>query len=946
MLELKNVTKDYQVSDDTVQALRGVNITFPAHSFVAMLGQSGCGKTTLLNIVGGLDHATDGELTINGISTKDYGEKDWNDYRNDKIGFVFQSYNLIPHMTVLGNVELALTLAGISATERKERAMAALAKVGLSSQAKKKPNQISGGQAQRVAIARAIVNSPKILLADEPTGAVDSETSIEIMNVLRDISKEYLVILVTHNQELAYDYADRIVKMKDGLVVGDESNISRVIDSEGAFDSESEIIESPEVVVSSSPKKKKTTMSFSMATRLSFNNLISKKGRSILTVIAGSISIICIALILAMNSGFASYITAYETDSLAKYPIMVKSASSSVMDLIQKAIDGEDIDVSQVNLNSIVDLFKNDEDVREKYTEEQIIYMSKVLLGIIEDMGPMGEDRGDPIDSMGLKFDSDISLFTKELDEKFDKSMGTIRKDYGMSLNIYQKLSSGNYTQLNPLYDNLMSTIGKMVGGIDVETQNKMRIMMDSLNTWSMMVDDNKVISSQYDILAGKLPDYEREEGMKEIVLVVDEYNQIDDYLLFCLGKITIGEFFLAMLTGKTDSIPSEYNFDEFLGKEFTLMASSDYYTYNNDSKLYDFSDSKQTLNERGILLKISGIVRLKQGVSGGCIGGAVGYTQALAELVINKINSAEITKAQIALREKYDENIAALTALKAKMDVEGFDMGTLTDQEKLLLAAAALKAKMDVEGFDIETLSLQEKMLLATGPSLSIKSVVSGEYMDVADYEQFLTVALDVKDLEQPSNLYIYPSSIEGKDKIIELINNYNNRVALDVDLAESSVEYGVSYTDNLSDITDSMSSMINTITYILIGVAAIAVVVAMLLVAIILYISVQDRTKEIGILRALGASRGNVSSVFVAETFIIGLVSGITGVVLGLIAILPANAIIAKVMGIKNLLQPVWWQEILLIALSLVITVISGLIPASVAAKKDPVLALRSDQ
>lgn len=918
MLELKNVTKDYKVSDDIIAALRGVDITFPSNSFVAILGQSGCGKTTLLNIIGGLDHATEGELLINGTSTKNYGEKEWNDYRNDKIGFVFQSYNLIPHMTVLANVELALTLAGISVAERKERAMAALAKVGLETQAKKKPNQISGGQAQRVAIARAIVNCPKILLADEPTGAVDSETSIEIMNVLREISNEYLVILVTHNQELAYTYADRIIKMKDGLVMGDDDNTPSAFEERGAEN----INEVPSIIDSEStcPKKKKrATMSLSMAVKLSFNNLISKKGRSILTVLAGSISIICIALILAMNAGFAAYINAYETDSLAKYPIMVKSSSSSVMDMIQKAIEGEEIDVSQVNLNSIVDLFKNDEEIRQKYTDEKIIYMSKVLLGVIENMGPHGEGRIDPMESIGLKLDNDISLFTKELEEKFDKSMGTIRKDYNLSLNIYQKVSTGSYTQLNPLYDRIMSTLGSMVGGIDVETQNKMRIMMDSLNTWSMMVDDNNVILSQYNLLAGKLPDYQTEEGMRKIVLVVDQYNQIDDYLLFCLGKISLMEFFMAMLSGNTSSIPDEYDFDEFIGKEFTLMASSDYYTYNAVSKLYEFSDSKQKLDERGITLQISGIVRLKEGVSGGCIGGAVGYTQALAEYVINKINDADVTKAQIAVREQYDVKIAQLTELKEKMDEEGFD---------------------------ITTLSMEEQMLLASAATLGIRSVVDGEVMDVADYEQFLTVDLDVKDIEQPSSLYIYPSSIESKDKIIQIINSYNAKIAADEELAKSNIEYEVTYTDNLSDITDSMNSMINTITYILIGIAAIAVVVAMLLVAIILYISVHDRTKEIGILRALGASRSNVSSVFIAETFIIGLVSGITGVLLGLIAVLPANAILAKVMGIKNLLQPVWWQELLLIALSLIITIISGLIPASIAAKKDPVLALRSDQ
>jgi len=947
MLSLVDVKKDYYVGTQTINALKGITLDFEDTGLVAILGQSGCGKTTLMNIIGGLDKYTSGDVIINGQSTKNYQEKDWNTYRNNSIGFVFQSYNLIPHMNVLGNVELALTLSGIDAKERKERALAMLDKVGLLDQATKKPNQISGGQCQRVAIARALINNPSIILADEPTGAIDSETSIQIMELLKEISKECLIIMVTHNSDLANQYSDRIINMKDGLIL-DEKNCEKEeiledtqdniedtieIQNEEVIEPEEQepiqLDEEKEEVVQEAPviqqKKKRASMSFFTAFKLSLANLFNKKGRTILTVIAGSIGIICISLILSMNSGFSTYINNYESSSLSKYPIKAYSQTSSLMDMINDAMHEDDIDVSKIDLNTVIDIFKEDESLRIKYTDEQRIYLEKVLLSIIEN----------GMENSGIKLDTDISKFVEELDANFDPSWGTIRKDYSLRLNIYTE-KDNKYSQINPLYETMMASLGSMIPtAITDETKNQIKTMMDSLKTWSMMVDDKDVLNSQYDVLAGHFPDYTTEDGMKEIVIVVDEYNQIDDDILMFLDKISIQDFMVSFITGSSDNIQQEYDFNEFLGKEFTLMINSDYYTYNTSTKRYDYSNSKETIDTYGIKIKIAGIVRLKEGLSAGSIGGTMGYTQALAEYIINKINNSQIVKDQ---QESYQKYEAAQTAMQEAI-VQASELGyNFSDMSKMTQEQIAdMLSQLQAEDPQIA-------MAITKGMMTKIKNVITGEYISESDYEQVLE-DLSVRSLNKPSSLYIYPTSIENKDKVINLINNFNNKIAADEALSSSSVDYTVSYTDDLSQITESMQGMINTITYILIAVAILAVVVAMLLVAIILYISVQDRTKEIGILRSLGASKGNVSSVFIAETFIIGLISGIIGVVVGLICIFPGNAIIVKVLGINNLLQPTWWQCLLLIAVSFATTVISGLIPACLAAKKDPVLALRTE-
>ncbi len=922
MLTLKNITKDYHVGGDVVHALKNVNVQIHSQELTAILGQSGCGKTTLLNVIGGLDRADSGELLIDDISTEGYKAKDWDTYRNFMVGFVFQSYNLIPHMTVFKNVELALTLAGIDAKSRRALVMEALEKVGLLDQAKKRPNQLSGGQMQRVAIARAIVNKPKILLADEPTASVDSETSIQIMQVLKEISKEYAVIMVTHNEELASLYADRIIKMKDGEIIGDEKLAQPTTLTEEGEEAPVTVLEATPTVAPTTEKapKRKTdkhaSMSFITSLKLSLSNLISKKGRSLLTIIAGSISIVCIALILSMNTGFSSYIYNYENDSLTKYPIEITSENSSIMEMIQDSVKDGEIDMSSIDLNEMIGIFRTEEAIRDKYTDAELIYMEKTILGVFEKFSTSSGSDGF-FNESGIKLASDISYFMNELDTNFNKDWGTVRKDYDLSLNIYSKSKVG-YTQLNPFYNRMMEMVGSVGGGgVDTETQNELRSMVDSLDTWSIMIDDHSVLNSQYDVLAGHFPDYTTQEGMREIVLVVDEYNQIDDYVLFCLNKLAIIDLFNA-LTGQSSKIKVEYSFEDFIGETFTLMPSSDYYVYDAETGLYDFNDTTSNLDEKGLTLTVSGIVRLKENVGGGCIGGSIGYTQALAEYVINRDASSAVVNAQKQEYANYQAKLEQISALQKKMNDEGLTVEQLTPAEQLLLASSA---------------------------TLGIKSVVTGKTLTTNEYDQLMSVDFDVKDISKPSHLYVYPSSLEGKEHILNFLDAYNEKINSTPELKNSIVDYNVKYTDELSTMTASMSSMVNTITYILIAVAAIAVVVAMLLVAIILYISVQDRTKEIGILRSIGASKTNVASVFVAETFIIGLISGVVGVCLGLILMIPANYVVKLTLGITNLFVPVWWHEITLVALCFIITVLSGIIPSSIASKKDPVLALRTE-
>ena len=1531
MLRLEKITKHYKVGEKIVEALNGITVDFAGKGLVAVLGPSGCGKTTLMNIIGGLDRATAGDLVIDNKSTKGYSEKDWNNYRNHQIGFVFQAYNLIPHMTVFSNVELALTLSGVSAKERKSKVLDALAKVGLSDQVSKKPNQMSGGQMQRVAIARAIVNNPKILLADEPTGAVDSKTGVQIMELLKEISKECLVILVTHNQELADMYADRIIRMQDGLIVSDREIIRQYDAAEGP--------EGPE-------KKKRAKMSFATATKLSFNNLVNKKGRSIMTIISGAISVICIALILSMNSGFAYYINDFERNNLSRFPIKVTTQTTSLIDLLKEAFQqGNRFDPSSINLDSMLELFREDQELREKYTDKELIFLSKLVLAVIE-KGITGFQNLEDFDFdneydllsklFGVSLGTDIYQFMLALENDFNPDWGAIMRNYNLQFDIYRKDDKGNESKLNPadmfikfIEDSgLLAAInlfapgasGRLNSLLYGKDMQELREMFDKNNPWSMMIDDEILLNAQYDVLAGRLPAFGTEDAKREIVLVVDEFNQLDDYTLFLLGAISVESFlltvindfrvllpeeaekmldvFIRMLIPKnTGEVKEEYTFEEFIGDEangimpatFVLRIPTDYFALDEATGVYNKTGE-------GAEVKVVGILRLKDGVNAGVINGAIGYTEALARDLIQRGNNAPVVKALEEALNRYDieretllnlakriseieldidylpsmpetrrltllkeilaayeelnltqEQISLITeiagglygfeftpenadiinrmaGLYAQLDVteeeyaeilrlarlintlenrdgyidaitrvtqiisnldtrdqnadvlaraavslwrmdpteediqnlieianllnglrltqaeaeaayeaarllatlqidyedtqiigqiidelkglsfgqedistviqiaqifRGVNYGSdgqiltemaallpqlisaptpelclefntlmnqltpesrdaitaawpllvslsptpsdiqiilnavllarglgLTESEieavieaaqllstieltqedfenlyavamilsemieqqdiEILIETAAILREMDFTEEDIDNLNLaldiisavevpeadagsfkeafeiiralgitrqdietaiglaslgaqldmesedmvtlrdtlaaaarlyeitgEEGMLkmwqtvqliqefnpteedaealsrmqyllgqinlteeeqqalreilefsqenggngsletmanflillqkvkldeaeqaaaielvelamatleypeaditAATGlirsvfainfteseidlvikmlPILSgldfskgeselmnqlaeifkIRNVTVAEdkvcahrpnaphtaecaYIDTVQYDVIMS-GFDLRDLMRPVSVDIYPYSIESRNEVIKFIDNYNRRIMQDAEFANSTIDYTVVYTDELSEMTASMTSMINTITYILIGVAAIAVIVAMLLVAIILYISVQDRTKEIGLLRSLGASKFNVSSVFIAETFIIGLVSGIVGVCLALILTFPANIVIKSVLGINNLLRPVWWHQFLLIGVSFVITVISGLIPAALAAKKDPVLALRTE-
>ena len=922
MLKLDDVKKDYVTGDTVVHALKGVSLEFERSGFVCVLGQSGCGKTTLMNVIGGLDRLTSGTIEIDGKSTKDYKEADWNTYRNHFIGFVFQSYNLIPHMSVLANVELALTLSGVSRAERKERAIEMLKKVGLEGEMSKRPNQLSGGQCQRVAIARAIVNDPEIILADEPTGAIDSETSVIIMDILKEISKTKLVIMVTHNGELANRYADRIIRMKDGLITSDETasceeqagvvcgdeNVAEIAEN-GVYTQETVEQTANSVENTQKPKrrKKRANMSFGSAIKQSFNNLIHKKGRTAMTVVAGSIGIICIFLILALNTGFSDYIDKYETESLSKYPIETRSSSNDLLEMIKGAIDSGHLHADNVDLSSAFEMFAEENNLREKYTEEELIYVKKVILSVIDDMESA---------QYKFKIDNDISEFSKYLDEHYDESWGTVRKDYGLNLHIYHKREE-MYSKINPLSDIVMENVGDAVGGLDEDTKTQIKTLVDTLSGWSMMVDDVGVLSTQYDVLAGEWPDYTTEYGRNGLVVVVDEYNQISDYTLLFLDKMNVLEMLVAFISGSTEEMQMEYDFNDFMTEEYYLMLPTDAYVYNEGTELYEYALTKELLEEKSVPLHVSAIVRLKEGQAAGCIGGTIGYTQALAEYVINSTNSSALVQAQKVEYEKY--------------------LAVMAEGQRIM-------AKMQEEELEAEDLPLEEQMALAAMATAGIKSVVSGEKMSSSDYSQWQK-DMQILDLQKPKAIYFYPSSINNKNNIVNLIKDFNAYVKSTPEFNESAVDYTVTYTDELSEISASMKQMINTITYVLIAVAVLAVVVAMLLVAIILYISVQDRTKEIGVLRALGAGKGNIAGLFLAETFLIGVASGIFGVLIGFILKFPANLIIYKTLEIKDLLEPSWWQSLILVCFSFLTTIVSGLIPSAIAAKKDPVVALRTE-
>ncbi len=837
MLELTNITKDYVSGDTTVKALKGVSIKFRKNEFVSILGQSGCGKTTLLNIIGGLDRYTDGDLSIDDISTKKYKDKDWDTYRNNRIGFVFQSYNLIPHQTVLSNVELALTLSGVSKSERRKRAIEVLEKVGLGDQIHKKPNQMSGGQMQRVAIARALVNNPDILLADEPTGALDSATSIQIMNILKDISKDKLIIMVTHNPELADKYSSRIIRLLDGKVVddtnpynGEESEDDKATDKQAAKNNKSD-----EKVKKA--KKQKTSMSFITALSLSLNNLMTKKARTILTAFAGSIGIIGIALILSLSHGMRSYIHRVEQDTLSGYPLTIQKTA---------------VDYSSF-LGSFLGLGE------EKKIEDKQpgrVYSNSMMSDMINKM----------LTSVTV---NDLKSFMSyiESDESGIKDLtNDIQYSYDVDLNIYKADTSKGIFKVNP------STVFESLG-MDQMTQGGSMSMMGSTDAWSEMIDNEELIKSQYDILKGRLP-----QEYNEVVLVVDKDDMISEYSLYALGLIDISQLQKVFAQMQMGNVPEEnlndeqvsFTYDELLNQSFKLVVNTDVYV-KDGSGYRDMSSDEEFMKQllaNSVDIKIVGILKPNEDASNASITTNVAYTNKLTQYLINAVNDSDIVKEQLA------------------------------------------------------------------NPTVD---VFTGEPFAENSYEANLT-KLGVANLEDPASINIYPKDFKSKEKIVDIIDEYNAKLK-----AEGKEE--IEYTDYVGLMMSSVSTIINAISYVLIAFVAISLVVSSIMIGIITYISVLERTKEIGILRSIGASKKDVSRVFNAETVIVGFVAGMIGIIITLLLNVPINIIIKNITDISGMSKLPVSGGVVLVVISIILTFIAGLIPARVASKKDPVIALRTE-
>ena len=868
MLQLKNITKNYLSGDNEVNALKGINLEFRESEFVSILGQSGSGKTTLLNIIGGLDRYTSGDLVINGKTTKEFKDKDWDTYRNHSVGFVFQSYNLIPHQTVLSNVELALTISGVSKEERKRRAKEALEKVGLGDQLNKKPNQMSGGQMQRVAIARALVNDPDILLADEPTGALDSQTSEQVMEILKEISKDRLIIMVTHNPNLAEKYSSRIIRLLDGNITDDTNPYHA---------SEKDI----EKAKNKKEKSGKASMKFGTAVRLSLNNLMTKKGRTFLTAFAGSIGIIGIALILSLSHGMQSYIDRVEEDTLSSYPITIQESTIDMSSMMES-------------------MMGSDEEVEH---EDGKIYSREIVNEILETVSTKVQTNNlEAFKTFLESGESDIKNYTN-----------SIQYGYDLDLNIYNQDENGDIQQVNP------SIVFNELGfGQMIEAQQESSSMfsggttLTSTDVWTELLDNQELLESQYDVLAGRWP-----TNYNEVVLIVDENNEISDYSLYSLGIKDISELSEAMDKIKngeeleTSSETESYSYDDILNYKFKVLLNTDYYKKvgNAWQDMSDDTEYMKQIVQNAEEISIVGIIKPNGETVTSSGAGLVGYNKDLKEYVINKINETEIVKEQ-----KANPNVNVFTGIEfAEGSNNSFDFSQLSDEQKAYIA----------------TLSQEELAELMQTYSENAN----------ATYDSNLT-KLGVVDLNKPSTINLYPKDFDSKDMITNIISDYNNKQT-----QESKEENVINYTDIVGIMMSSVSTIIDVISYALIAFVGISLVVSSIMIGIITYISVLERTKEIGILRSIGASKKDVSRVFNAETLIVGLVAGLLGIGVTILLNIPINIIINMLVGITGIAKLPVGGAIILVVISVVLTMIAGLIPARFAAKRDPVEALRSE-
>lgn len=819
MLELKKIYKEYITGDFKQVALDKVNLNFRKNEFVSILGPSGSGKTTLLNIIGGLDNYTSGDLIINEVSTKDFKDNDWDIYRNHRVGFIFQNYNLIGHQSILSNVELALTLSGVGKSERRKKAILALKKVGLEKHINKNPNQLSGGQMQRVAIARALVNDPDILLADEPTGALDSTTSQQIMKLLKEVAKDKLVIMVTHNPELARAYSTRIIELRDGSIISDSN----------PYDGKVNIVED-EIIRKN--KTKKTHMSFKTALGLSFNNLKTKKGRTILTAFAGSIGIIGIALILSLSNGVNKYIESVEAETLSSYPLTIMEESADLTEVMGILASGKDKEINHD---------------KDKIYSNTI--MNKMFNSFVTKVSK-----------------NDLKTFKKYLDnnDEIGKYVNEIKYSYNIDLNIFNTYN-GELVKVNP--SNLMSDLGMI-------NSNEMSSMyssfgMGSNDVFVELMDNKENVLSQYDLIYGSYP-----KKYDEVVLIVNSNNEISDYTLYALGlkeqKMLKEMMYNVMKGEEVDDTNLEFSYEDICNIEFKLMINTDLFT-KEGNRYVDRSNDLNYVNsilDKSVPLKVVGILRGNDdSVSYVSKTGGVGYTSKLTEYVINNVKNSSIVHEQ--------EN--------------------------------------------------NKEVNIFTGSSFEL-----GE-----SYEDNLR-KLGVTSVDNPSSISIYSKDFEAKENVVRIIDEYNK---------ETLEEKKITYTDTIGLLINNVTTIVNIISYVLIAFVSISLVVSSIMIGIITYISVLERTKEIGILRSIGASKKDIARVFNAETFIIGLFAGCMGIIITLILNIPINVIINNLSGISGITKLPLVGSIMLIIISVLLTMLGGLIPSKIASNKEPVLALRTE-
>ena len=1043
LLGLKGITKTYLAGDSQVQALKGIDIMFRQNEFVAVLGPSGCGKTTLLNIVGGLDRYTEGDLTISGRSTKEYKDKDWDHYRNHTIGFVFQTYNLIPHQTVLANVELALTLSGISKTERRARAKKMLERVGLGDQLSKRPNQMSGGQMQRVAIARALINDPEILLADEPTGALDTETSVQIMDLLKEIAKDRLVIMVTHNPDLAEQYATRIIRLLDGKVQDDsdpfdgteepkkaaadakksgKKKSGKAAEKSEETDAKPEETKAAAAEPAKKEKKKRVSMSLWTAFTLSLNNLLTKKARTILTAFAGSIGIIGISLILSLSDGFQTFINDTQENTLSSYPLTIMSRSVDFSSLIENVTGQAE--------------HKDTHALDKVYSTGQHAEMLNAMISEVKQ--------------------NDMKGF-KQYIEEHESELGdySIAYDYNIQPQVFKADTSEDVTAVNPnpLIDAYYQMLGYDMNTMSSSYSQIMSMSTDGMDVWTLIYGDTELLDAQYDFVAGHWP-----ENMNEVVLVVDEYNEIPGMTLYGLGlrdPDEISEMAAKIMAGEPIEAESQsFTYDELMNMQFRVILNTDYYAYDETDKCWkDRTRDDEYMAgkvEDGIPVHISGIVRKKPGsVAGALMTGTVCYTQELVDTLLERNADSKIVKEQqadektdvftgyefedkdeVTIDDVYayidnmsEQEFAQLQAMFSRFYGNSFDgkdiaealaamsddelvaavaptmlegvtiddakafaateqgqgaimmalaqstgadpnpamLQGLTDDQLLEIYKGIMQSQLTADAIRENINNMNDEQLDALAqsfnPAKDIESIKKA--METMDQEQLLSIfkqqilaqstnntyegnlqKLGLRDADSPEMISIYSASFEAKEKFEDFIARYNDSVRENPDDDDA-----IEYTDYIGLLLTGVTKIINMVSYVLIGFVSISLVVSSIMIGIITYISVLERTKEIGILRSIGASKRDISHVFNAETFIVGLIAGVLGVLITMLLDIPVNMIIEKASGVPDIafLRPVY--ALILIAISVLLTLIAGIIPSRLAAKKDPVIALRTE-